>query len=42
MDAQYETLMRENMLKERENAELKEMLEQERAEKAQLLDHYED
>lgn len=42
IDAQYETLMRENMKLEREISELKEMLEQERSEKAQLFDINED
>lgn len=42
IDAQYETLMRENMKQERDIAELKELLEQERAEKEQLMDHNED
>lgn len=42
LDPQYETLMRENMKLERDIAEFKEMLEQERAEKNQILDHNED
>ena len=42
IDAQYETLMRENMKLEREISELKEMLEQEKSEKAQLFDINED
>lgn len=41
-DAQYETLMRENMRMERENAEIREILERERAEKEQLMNHNED
>jgi len=41
-DAQYETLMRENMKLERDYSEVREMLEQERAEKEQLMGHNED
>jgi predicted nuclease with TOPRIM domain len=41
-EAKYETVMRENMNLEREISELKECLEQERAEKEQLLEHNED
>lgn len=42
LDPQYETTMRENMKLERDCSELKEMLEQERAEKSQLMDQYND
>ena len=42
MDSQYEALMRQNAQLERDVSELKELLEQERAEKNQLLNHNED
>ncbi|CAI2364680.1 unnamed protein product [Moneuplotes crassus] len=42
MDLQYETLLRQSMQQERDIAELKEMLETERAEKSKLFEHNED